>query len=150
MERNQAEAMEISENLMRNEGTVLEQSMGWARLKTLQEEAGEARTVGNPQFSQNEKIEPSLIRHSDSKGHRKITAQVYRFTSVGDGLNNRPKVVDALEAAGYTDEHDALTKLVGPKKDRLTEEQQLRAIELARQIEAKNKNDKRKLGPAKP
>ena len=145
MERSLAEAMEISENLIRNEGTVLEQSLGWARLKELQEEAGEVRKNGRPKkLSHNEKV--SFVSQT-AEGSGKSAQQVYRFTGVGTELNKRPKVVQALEDAGYTDEQDSLIKLVGPKRERLSEQQQLRAIEKAVEIEKVNKEQKRKLGP---
>lgn len=144
MERSQAEAMEISENLIRNEGTVLEQSLGWSRLKVLQEKAGEARKLGTNQWVAHNEQSSFVSQTLEATG--KSRPQIQRYISVGSGLNERPKVVDALESAGYTDEQDALIKLVGSKKNPLTEVQQLRAIELANEIEEKNKGDKRKLG----
>ena len=57
--------MEISENLIRNEGTVLEQSLGWARMKALQEAAGLARKNGGDRKSegQNDHLidQPSFV-----------------------------------------------------------------------------------------
>lgn len=145
MERDQAEAMEISENLIRNEGDVLEQSLGWARLKKLAEDAGLARTNGRPEkLSHNEKV--SYVDQTlDATGKSK--QQFYRFIRVGAELAGRPAVVAALEEAGYTDEQDALLKLVGTKSNPLTEQQQLDAIAAAVEIEQKNRDDKRKLKP---
>lgn len=149
MERDQAEAMEISENLIRNDGTVLEQSLGWARLKDLQEAAGLARKNGGDRKSegQNEHLNQSSFVAQTQEVTGKSRQQIQRYISVGAELNSRPKVVQALEEAGYTDEQDALRKLVGPKSTRLTEAQQLKAIQLAQEIEAENKEEKRKLGP---
>jgi ParB/RepB/Spo0J family partition protein len=143
LERDQAEAMEISENLIRNEGTVLEQSLGWARLKDLQEAAGLARKNGQHKLGQNDQAS-FVAQTQEATG--KSREQIQRYIRVGAELNSRPKVVQALEDAGFTDEQDALRKLVGPKSAPLTEAQQLKAVQLAQEIEAKNKEDKRKLG----